>query len=713
MGSLALDTTTAGWLAGLDPSLGALPRALRACTSQDALSLHDIRWKPGRGCRFAFLDGDSFVAVAVNGDEWQRHDWLDDPDLPALAVAADADEIGRRLESVLGEAVEVAIAPVRYRPGSRGVLRYDVTTSSGTSTLFAKVLQPDSYRRIEALHAALAARPGIGSPVAEMVAWWPDLQVIVGRSVEGRSASSMLGDADLPADDRARLARDLGTLLARFHDLPVPAASRWSADQQVIALADTLGAVETADPAMGIRLGAVLDTLAATIPAPGPHVLGHGSFRAGQVVVTPEGRPVLLDTDEVTRGEAERDLGVALAHLAWQGIRQPHNRPTLLAAERELLAAYEGRAAGTVRPDALRWWLAAGLLQVAVRRYRRIEIGSWPLVGALAKAAEDLLDDEGGTGTHDMLDLAQMSVVLGRATGQKVEVERAELLGTAPKRRQVVRYDVRGLDDSPSSVIGKQFSRARSARLSYYHLRLLADGRFGDGPFRVPRPLGLSGEHRLLFYREDPGTHLDTRLDDAGVRQAAGWLAHLHTSELQLTRDLSLAQESESTKQWAELIARSHPRAASAARDLAAGWAAVAPASAVDVSVPIHKDFHAGHVLVGDSTCVIDLDEARMGDPAFDVAHFCTYLFELGAAHDLTKVFLDEYADLTGWLDKGTYAPFCAYTSLKIAKQAAAGSGPFRDDARPRRLAMVEAALARGTTWLAAARAATLGQVTA
>ena len=38
-------------------------------------------------------------------------------------------------------------------------------------------------------------------------------------------------------------------------------------------------------------------------------------------------------------------------------------------------------------------------------------------------------------------------------------------------------------------------------------------------------------------------------------------------------------------------------------------------------AVPIHKDLHPGHVLVGDDVYVIDLDEARNGDPTFDVAH--------------------------------------------------------------------------------------------
>jgi aminoglycoside phosphotransferase (APT) family kinase protein len=259
---------------------------------------------------------------------------------------------------------------------------------------------------------------------------------------------------------------------------------------------------------------------------------------------------------------------------------------------------------------------------------------------------------------------------------------------------------VRGLDPEPVTVIGKQFAHARPARLSYFHLHLLADGPFGGGPFRVPSPVGLLGGLRLLFYREDLGTRLDTRLDEAGVRGAAGWLARLHTSDVRLPRTLSLPREIESAEQWAELIAQAHPPAAASARTLASRWAAAAQAAAVDVEVPIHKDFHAGHVLVGEQICVIDLDEARMGDPAFDLAHFCTYLDQAGAPRGLVEAFLDEYAAAGGWVDKGSFAPFCAYTDLKIAKQAAAGSGPFRGVAPARRLASADAALARGAARL-------------
>jgi len=87
-------------------------------------------------------------------------------------------------------------------------------------------------------------------------------------------------------------------------------------------------------------------------------------------------------------------------------------------------------------------------------------------------------------------------------------------------------------------------------------------------------------------------------------------------------------------------------------------------AAGVVPAVPIHKDFHPGHVLVGDHVYVIDLDEARRGDPTFDVAHFCSYLELLSddsSGPAARAAFLQEYVAATGWTDPGSYRSFsCA-----------------------------------------------------
>jgi aminoglycoside phosphotransferase (APT) family kinase protein len=283
----------------------------------------------------------------------------------------------------------------------------------------------------------------------------------------------------------------------------------------------------------------------------------------------------------------------------------------------------------------------------------------------------------------------------------------AEQLATARGRRAVVRYDVRGLDGGGLlHVVGKTFAEPRRAQLLHEHLRLLAEGPFARGDLRVPAPVAFLPRQRMVVYRHCEGTPLDELSGEAdvqdGVRRAARWLARLHRSDVSLPRSLSLRQEVHSTVSWAALIARRYPALRNQASVLGERWAAGARPPDGETPVPLHKDFHPGHVLIGRHAIVLDLDEARLGDPAFDLAHFCGYL-ELveGWPHDDARAaFLEEYRRGTGWVDSGTFAAFSAYTWLKIAKQLAAGSGPRFLPRSGADAVQVERALARGLSWL-------------
>jgi aminoglycoside phosphotransferase (APT) family kinase protein len=119
--------------------------------------------------------------------------------------------------------------------------------------------------------------------------------------------------------------------------------------------------------------------------------------------------------------------------------------------------------------------------------------------------------------------------------------------------------------------------------------------------------------------------------------------------------------------------------------------------------VPLHKDFHPGHVLVGDIVCVIDLDEARQGDPAFDVAHFCAYQEAFGPGRcdpRLSRGFVERYTAASGWEPGETVTGYAAYAWLKIARQWTLGSGPCRGASDDERRAGAARALTRGLQWL-------------
>jgi aminoglycoside phosphotransferase (APT) family kinase protein len=664
--------------------------------------LHDVSWEPGTGCRLAFLLDEpgadtTFVFVEMTPTGVGRTDYRQDPRLPGTALASDPGWVAGRLAPALGEPVlGCRVRPVRYRPGSRCVWRYLLETPSGGRELYAKALRPECFTRT-ARHLALLARTGL---VPRLVASWPDVQVAVTEAVPGRTLSSLLGDARVPAVERVRLARGLGDLLARVHDVhDVDAPPRTAADQ-VESLRGLEAAVRSADAGIGRRLSALTNVLADAALGEGATVLGHGGFRAGQVLRGPDGRLVALDVDGLCRSDPERDLGTVLAHLRWQGVRLPAQRQVLRVAERAALGGYQARA-GRVDPERLLWWRAAGLLQVAARRYRRLEVTDWPLIPALLDDAAQLLE---------ALQPDQTAVLLRLALGgvadfpESLAVETADPLPSASGKRAVVCYRVRGLTgDQPTLVVGKSFTEGRRARLLHEHLSLLHDGPFGRGPLRVPEPLGLLPAQRLVLYRHCAGIPLDTLTDPdlaaEGVRRAARWLARLHRSDVGFPRRLSIEAETVSARAWAAVVGGAHPELGRNACDLAESWADAVRLLPPAREVPIHKDYHPGHVLLGEETWVIDLDEARQGHPSYDVAHFCAYLglaFGEAAGDRLADLFMREYGAETGWQDSGRLGPFLAYTWLKIAKQWAMGSGPCRDSLPAERATGAALALERG-----------------
>ena len=708
-------------LVDVDPALACLPEALEEAALR-GWALLDVQWTPGRRCQLAWRvpgaggAGPTFRAGLVHVGGWSSHDYRADSSLPGLNAATDVSVVAPRLEQILGQPLTTCqIQPVRYRPGARCVLRYDVAGPGGEYAFYAKVFSRQHFADTASVVILVAESAAGTGMVAPVVAVWAELDTLVAPAVPGRSMSAFLGDPAVPADERRRSADRLGQLLADFHALdadPVPARS---AAGQLDELQELRGCVTTIDPPLGKRYGALLGSLRAGAPPETEDpVLTHGGFRAGQVVLTPSGALTLLDLDGASRGDPARDLATAAAQMVWQAVRQPDQAELLRCAEEALTAGYH-RNAPAVDPSRLQWWRAAAILQVAGRRYRRLELADRELIPALLDQARIPSADPRSNAKHPvdggLMDLHRMTTILApvlepiAAVPTQIQVTSARELALAPGRRRVVRYAVAGLEThGPTDLVAKVFEDPRRAELLHWHLRVLSAGPFASGRWTVPQPLGYLPEHGLVLYRAASGVPMSALPDGAalvdGVLDAARWLATLHRSHVQLPRVLDRTQEIESTRQWAETLGSRDPSLRQPAMTLAMQWAAVGQPDPGTRKVPIHKDFHAGHVLVDSRICVVDLDEARLGDPTYDVAHFCTYL-EWGSdrADSLCSAFLGEYARLTGWAKDGAFSSYSAYTWLKIAKQLATQAGPWRAAGADRGWTPA-AALARGAAWL-------------
>jgi aminoglycoside phosphotransferase (APT) family kinase protein len=262
-----------------------------------------------------------------------------------------------------------------------------------------------------------------------------------------------------------------------------------------------------------------------------------------------------------------------------------------------------------------------------------------------------------------------------------VQVAAASLIVGNQVNRALICYELEGEPDGGRrQVFGKHFDNLTQARRVQRVLMGLWAPANGVG-FNVPEPLGWLPELSLVMYRSVRGRWLAEEIasGDAEHSLAAvgSCLADLHKSSLDLDRRFEVANETTNLGLWAAIVGTTYPEFDAAVTELADRLAERLPMLALTTDVPVHKDFHYGHVIMGAKPTLLDFDEMRWGDAAFDLAHFCVYLrllggrlqLDLSMVKSLEQVFLQAYARSRAWTQDDRFACFSVYTCVKVAKQ--------------------------------------------
>jgi hypothetical protein len=383
--------------------LEAVSRAAKGARLRVAPTPLDVRYEPGARCVVTYAlanEGGKEETIGVlevdpAGITGRLFD--DDPALPELALAADAEMMRPRLAALpdlaSGQPIEgCVVTPSRYKPGVSCVLRYILATSVGDQVVIGKLLPGRARhlaRAVETLDGARRIAP-VMPRVPPLVALWPELHLVLQFAVDGTSLGTTLLNRETTAQTRTELVRRGGVALAALHlhaDAPEP---RRGLDDDIAELRHYRPLFGHLAPELAARYDrelAALARLAQQLPEP-KAVASHGALRAGHYLVHgPD--VVLIDLDGFCAANPARDVGNMLAYLDWLAIRRARAARIAAEAARDFIAGYEALA--TLPPAWLQVYKAVSMLKIAGRRLRRLSFEEWDLLPELLGRARSSL----------------------------------------------------------------------------------------------------------------------------------------------------------------------------------------------------------------------------------------------------------------------------------------------------------------------------------
>jgi glutathione synthase/RimK-type ligase-like ATP-grasp enzyme/aminoglycoside phosphotransferase (APT) family kinase protein len=337
-----------------------------------------------------------------------------DADLPGLPAALATGSPGGPLATALTAAVQevlgdlgvrltdMRVSTVRYKPGSRCVLRYQVRSAAEEMVFFGKLYSDpadaaEAYRLAQRLWAALdrpSPAPYAAAVVPRPLALVEELGLVMTEAAGGAHGGGQVPGSTLlrpPRTPRSMADPPRAALAGSAAALAWLHTSRVTAERYArsgSAYAASVGewshALAGAVPELGGELDRATRLIGEALVGAkvGSPVLVHGAFKPSQLVFCVPDRPVITDLDAAGLGDPVLDIGYFLAYLRPPGLGGDRGgiRAWYAAARHTFLDAYlaalASHGAAPEDPAALRRrsavFEAALLLKIASRRVRRV-----------------------------------------------------------------------------------------------------------------------------------------------------------------------------------------------------------------------------------------------------------------------------------------------------------------------------------------------------
>ena len=286
------------------------------------VALFQVRHSPGRRVlvtyrldwpRRDYLPSEHFTLSLDRGGHLDVFRYPQDPHLPGLARVADPVAAHRLVgEHVLAfPARRLRVELVRYRPGSRAVLRHRV----GKARFYVRAIRPrDLAPLLDA--ATLIQDSGFAAP--RIAGVWEEGAAVWLAEIPGRNLRRSLRRGSPPNPDL--LLSGLETIWHLPQDSagagPFNLGGRYRYAKRLIGHALRHGEGRNLMKTSTEILDPFVDNWK-------PSTVAHNDFYDDQMIVLPDGRVSLVDFEEAGAGDPMLDVGNFLAHLRWNSTFRP------------------------------------------------------------------------------------------------------------------------------------------------------------------------------------------------------------------------------------------------------------------------------------------------------------------------------------------------------------------------------------------------------
>ena len=254
-----------------------------------------------------FLPPEHITLMIQRGRPIELYCYPADPYLPGLKEVADPESAHRLVSRhVLAfPPRRLRVERIRYRPGSRAVLRHKV----GRVRLYARVMRPKAVP-IYFQAGELADRSGFALP--RLAGHWEDGATIWLSEIPGKNLRRQIRRGYQPEPDQ------LLDGLERLWSAPSPNGTRpFNLSGLYNRAKRSFRHALKDEPRSHRILNESTRVLDPFVEEWRPSGIAHNDFYDDQMLVLPDGRIALVDFEETGAGDPLLDVGTFLAHLRW------------------------------------------------------------------------------------------------------------------------------------------------------------------------------------------------------------------------------------------------------------------------------------------------------------------------------------------------------------------------------------------------------------